>query len=49
MAYAKAFGDTEFERRRSEVGRRMEAAGFDLLVCQDPANRRGDLGVVRRH
>ena len=38
MAYAKVFGDTEFERRRSEVGRRMEDAGFDLLVCQDPAN-----------
>ena len=38
MAYAKAFGDTEFERRRSAVGRRMEDVGFDLLVCQDPAN-----------
>ena len=38
MTYAKAFEDVEFERRRSAVGRRMEDAGFDLLVCQDPAN-----------
>ena len=38
MTYTKAFEVTEFERRRSEVGRRMEDAGFDLLVCQDPAN-----------
>ena len=38
MAYVKAFEDAEFDRRRSEVGRRMEDAGFDLLVCQDPAN-----------
>ena len=38
MAYVKAFDDAEFDRRRSEVRRRMEDAGFDLLVCQDPAN-----------
>ena len=38
MAYIKAFEDAEFERRRAEVGRRMEDARFDLLVCQDPAN-----------
>ena len=38
MTYAKAFEDVEFERRRSAVGHRMEDAGFDLLVCQDPAN-----------
>ena len=38
MAYVKAFEDAEFERRRSEVEHRMEDAGFELLVCQDPAN-----------
>lgn len=38
MAYVQAFEDAEFERRRSAVRRRMEDAGFDLLVCQDPAN-----------
>ena len=38
MAYARAFDDAEFDRRRLEVRRRMEDAGFDLLVCQDPAN-----------
>ena len=38
MAYVKAFDDAEFERRRSAVGNRMEDAGFELLVCQDPAN-----------
>ena len=38
MAYVKAFEDAEFERRRSTVGHRMEDAGFELLVCQDPAN-----------
>ena len=38
MTYVKAFEDAEFERRRSAVGRRMADGGFDLLVCQDPAN-----------
>ncbi len=38
MTWARAFEDAEFERRRSEVGRRMEDARLDLLVCQDPAN-----------
>ena len=38
MAYVKAFEDAEFDRRKSEVRRRMEENGFDLLVCQDPAN-----------
>ena len=38
MSYVRAFDDVEFDRRRLEVRRRMEAAGFDLLVCQDPAN-----------
>ena len=38
MTYFNAFEDDEFERRRSAVRRRMEESGFDLLVCQDPAN-----------
>ncbi len=38
MSYTKAFAKSEFERRVAEVKRRMEDAGFDLLICQDPAN-----------
>ncbi len=38
MTYVKAFEDAEFERRGSAVRHRMEDGGFDLLVCQDPAN-----------
>ncbi len=38
MGYQKAFEPAEFERRVTDVGRRMAEAGFDLLVCQDPAN-----------
>ena len=38
MTYVEAFEDAEFDRRRAEVSRRMEEGGFDLLVCQDPAN-----------
>lgn len=38
MAFVKAFDAPEFERRVTEVKRRMAQARFDLLVCQDPAN-----------
>ena len=38
MTYIKAFEDAEFDRRRAEVSHRMEEGGFDLLICQDPAN-----------
>ena len=38
MSYEKVFEDAEFDRRCSAVRHRMEGAGFDLLVCQDPAN-----------
>ena len=38
MTYVKAFGAAEFDRRISEVRRRMEEGAFDLLVCQDPSN-----------
>jgi Xaa-Pro aminopeptidase len=38
MAFAKAFEVTEFQRRVADVKSRMEKAGFDLLMCQDPSN-----------
>ena len=38
MTYVKTFDDPEFERRAAAVRHRMEDSGFDLLVCQDPAN-----------
>jgi len=38
MGFQKAFEPAEFERRVEDVRTRMQAAGFDLLVCQDPAN-----------
>ena len=38
MGFQKAFAPDEFQRRVSDVKQRMDKAGFDLLVCQDPAN-----------
>ena len=38
MGFQKAFQTTEFDRRLLDVKQRMEKAGFDLIVCQDPAN-----------
>lgn len=38
MKYTKPFEAAEYAARVSDVKKRMEAAGFDLLVCQDPAN-----------
>jgi ectoine hydrolase len=38
MGFQKAFTKQEFERRVSDVKKRMAKAGFDLLICQDPAN-----------
>lgn len=38
MNYDKAFLPAEFRRRVDEVKKRMESAGLDLLLCQDPAN-----------
>lgn len=38
MAFKKAFEPAEFSRRVSDVKQRMQAAGHDLLICQDPAN-----------
>ena len=33
-----AFDDSEYAGRRARVRQRMDEAGFDLLICQDPAN-----------
>lgn len=38
MQYDKPFAPAEYDRRLADVKRRMAAAGFDILVCQDPAN-----------
>ncbi len=38
MGFEKAFDSGEYLRRVTDVKMRMDAAGFDLLICQDPAN-----------
>lgn len=38
MSYQKPFPREEFDRRVREAKKRMEKAGFDLLISQDPAN-----------
>lgn len=38
MNYSKPFEPVEYSARVGDVKRRMAAAGFDVLVCQDPAN-----------
>ena len=38
MGFKKAFERAEFERRVTDVRQRMQDNGFDLLICQDPAN-----------
>ena len=38
MNYSKAFEKEEFDRRIGDVKKRMQNAGFDLLICQDPAS-----------
>ena len=38
MDYVKPFEPEEYAARVNDVKRRMDEAGFDLLVCQDPAN-----------
>ncbi len=38
MAFKRAFETSEFRRRVADVKTRMEKAGFDLLMCQDPSN-----------
>ncbi len=36
--YDRLFDKAEYARRVSDTKRRMQAAGFDLILCQDPAN-----------
>jgi ectoine hydrolase len=36
--FEKLFLPAEFKRRVQDVKKRMQKAGFDLIVCQDPAN-----------
>ncbi len=38
MNYHRPFGPDEYARRLVETKSRMDAAGFDLMICQDPAN-----------
>ena len=38
MGFPRAFDKTEFERRMTDVRQRMADAGFDVIICQDPAN-----------
>ena len=38
MKYNKPFQTSEYEQRVEDVKQRMVKAGFDLLICQDPAN-----------
>ncbi|MEM7291989.1 MAG: M24 family metallopeptidase [Pseudomonadota bacterium] len=38
MHYNKPFSREEFEQRVTRVKQRMDEAGFDLLICQDPAS-----------
>ena len=38
MSYEKPFQKAEYARRIQDVKQRMGKAGFELLICQDPAN-----------
>ena len=38
MGFQKAFEVSEYKRRIGDVKNRMESAGIDMLICQDPAN-----------
>ncbi len=38
MGFRRAFEPAEYQRRVTLAKTRMETAGFDLLICQDPAN-----------
>jgi hypothetical protein len=37
MGYQKSFAKTEYCDRVASVKVRMQQAGFDLIICQDPA------------
>jgi ectoine hydrolase len=36
--YDKPFNKAEYAKRVADTKKRMQAAGFDLILCQDPAN-----------
>ena len=36
--YTPPFSKAEYNRRLAETKKRMADAGFDLIICQDPAN-----------
>ena len=38
MSYNKPFPKDEYEQRVNSVKKRMQGAGFVLLICQDPAS-----------
>ncbi|TIQ25555.1 MAG: ectoine hydrolase DoeA, partial [Mesorhizobium sp.] len=38
MSYQKPFLREEFDWRAQDTKKRMQKAGLDLLICQDPAN-----------
>ncbi|WP_292033873.1 M24 family metallopeptidase [Mesorhizobium sp.] len=38
MSGSDGFTKAEYARRLADVKHRMETAGFDLIICQDPAN-----------
>ena len=38
MQYTKPFPKAEYDRRLVETKKRMVDQGFDLIICQDPAN-----------
>jgi ectoine hydrolase len=38
MSYSKPFDKSEYEQRVNKVKKSMQDAGFDLLICQDPAS-----------
>ncbi|MBP1887396.1 M24 family metallopeptidase [Sinorhizobium mexicanum] len=38
MSRSAVFTAAEYSRRIRDVKKRMERAGFDLIICQDPAN-----------
>ena len=38
MTYQKAFDTSEYHSRFFKVKKRMNEMGFDMLICQDPAN-----------
>ena len=36
--YEKPFDKAEYAKRVADTKKRMQTAGFDLIICQDPAN-----------